>query len=125
MAEEIGPLRLSVTCLRPRNQQVAEMGFKSSLALEPMPITFHFCKPSTFECWHTEEWRHEIGTLPQRRWLVMDMGREYRDTKNTIYFSKVNFSAKMSGMPSGLGDWTRCLKPIRYVVYVKYYQSSY
>lgn len=55
----------------------------------------------------------------------MDMGREYRDAKNTIYFSKVNFSAKMSGMPSGLGDWTRCLKPIRCIVYVKYYQSSY
>ena len=120
MAEEIGPLRVSVTCLRPRNWQVAEMGFKSSPAVEPMPITFHFCKASTFECWRAEEWRRETGTLPQRGWLVTHMGREYRDTKRTIYFSKVNFSARMSGLPSGLDVWTRCLKPIRCVMYVKY-----
>lgn len=53
------------------------------------------------------------------------MGRKYVVAERVYYFPKVNLSAKVSGTHSGLGVWTPCLKPIGYVMSIKFYQSCY
>lgn len=122
-----------MTCPRPHDKEVVDMGFKPTVARETVPVTICSASTSVLGACSVR------GSVPAVEYIEHGDVKQGHCLKGAdkrrgdrapgwergSHFPKVQLSAQMTGMGHGLDVCTRHLNPLTQVVYANSEQNCY